>query len=214
MKNIRKSAEPASLTVHRCQANADYDNYVEKDDLRASLLAEQGHLCCYCMQRLRWIEGDRRMKIAHWHSQAGYPAEQLVYRNLLGACPGNEGRPLDQQHCDTRQGDRDVAFNPAEPVHDVERRIHYLGNGAIEADHADFDRDLNSVLNLNHPRLKANRKAVVDSVIADLGRRPGGRTKGEIEALIREWITPEDGQFREYCCVAVYLLSKRLNRMN
>ena len=26
------------------------------------------------------------MKIEHWHCQDNYPAEQLVYGNLLGAC--------------------------------------------------------------------------------------------------------------------------------
>ena len=180
MKNITKQTEPVSLTTHRCQQHADYDNYAAKNDLRTTLLAEQGHLCCYCMQRIRWGVGEYQMKIAHWHSQAGYPAEQLKYRNLLAACPGNEGHPLDQQHCDTRQGARDIAFNPAEPTHDVELLIRYLGDGTIESDHVDFDDDLNTVLNLNHPRLKANRRAVVDSVIAELSRNPGGRTRGEI----------------------------------
>ncbi|OGV65523.1 MAG: hypothetical protein A2498_08355 [Lentisphaerae bacterium RIFOXYC12_FULL_60_16] len=214
MKNIVKGNEPPSLTQHRQQAHADYDNYVEKDDLRASLLSEQGHLCCYCMQRIRWVEGDRRMKIAHWHSQTWYPGEQLVYRNLLGACPGSEGRPLDQQHCDSRQGDRDIMFNPAEPAHNVESRIRYLGDGTIEADHVAFDRELNEVLNLNHPRIKANRRAVVDSVIAEFGRDPGSRTRGQIQALIHAWTSLADGEYREFCCVAIYFLTKRLNRAN
>ena len=52
MKHIVKGTEPPSLTQHRLQAHADYDNYVEKDELRATLLAEQGRICCYCMQRI------------------------------------------------------------------------------------------------------------------------------------------------------------------
>ena len=209
MKNIVKNPEPASLTQHRCQAHADYDNYPQKTDLRMSLLAEQGNICCYCMQRIKF----GKMRIEHWHSRFGHGGEQLDYRNLLGACLGNEGHPPDQQHCDKRKGEDDISFNPAEPAHFVENRIRYLGDGTIEADHADFDRELNAILNLNHSRLKANRRAVIDSVIADLGRDPGTRTRGEIQAKIQEWLSPTANKFREFCCVAVYFLNKRLNRV-
>ena len=69
MRAIQKTAEPMSLTQHRANTNAVYDNYQEKDDLRESLSAEQGAICCYCLQRIRpTLDG---MKIEHWHSQYG-----------------------------------------------------------------------------------------------------------------------------------------------
>lgn len=59
MKRIVKGREPQSLLAHRLQSFADYNNYSDKDELRASLLTEQGHICCYCMQRI----SDYQMKI-------------------------------------------------------------------------------------------------------------------------------------------------------
>ena len=53
MRDISKGDEPLSLTEHRCQPHADYDNYSDKDALRASLVSEQRGLCCYCLARIR-----------------------------------------------------------------------------------------------------------------------------------------------------------------
>ncbi len=44
MKYIRKSKEPDSLTQHRLKPHSDYDNYKKKDDLRQTLLKEQGYI--------------------------------------------------------------------------------------------------------------------------------------------------------------------------
>jgi uncharacterized protein (TIGR02646 family) len=138
MRNIPKKTEPISLTQHRCGTCSDYDNYVEKDDLRSSLVDEQRGLCCYCLQRIR--PDSERMKIEHWQSQDLYPERQLDYSNLLGACRGGKGQKPDKQHCDTRKGNLDLKFNPANTRHDVESKIHFLGNGTIEADDSQFTR--------------------------------------------------------------------------
>jgi uncharacterized protein (TIGR02646 family) len=104
MKKIIKQSEPRSLVEHRSQANANYDNYPEKDDLRKSLLKEQGYICCYCMSRIKLDE----MKIEHWQPQTKYISRQLDYKNLLGACMGNQGARPQNQHCDTRKGDSEI----------------------------------------------------------------------------------------------------------
>ena len=81
MRAIHKGAEPQSLVEHRAASHSDFDNYKHSDELRESLVAEQGAICCYCLQRIRpTAEG---MKIEHWHCQTKYPAEQLDYGNLL-----------------------------------------------------------------------------------------------------------------------------------
>lgn len=163
MRTIVKGAEPASLAQHRLTPHSDYDNYTDKDGLRAALVTEQQGLCCYCMGRIR-NESDR-VKIEHWHCQANYPDEQLIYRNLLGACLGGEGQRHGLQHCDTRKGNRDLLWNPADPDHHVQDRISYGTDGAIKSNDAEFDRELNDVLNLNLPRLKNSRKMVLDAIL-------------------------------------------------
>lgn len=203
---------PSELQHYRRQPGAEYDghNFTEvKRKIKEQLLTEQGHLCAYCMRR---IEEDA-MKVEHWHSQNHYPEKQLDYRNLLGACLGNEGQALSAQTCDTRKGDRDLKFNPANQNHDVDSQVRYLANGKIESPDEVFDKELNSVLNLNHPRLVADRKSVVDAVHEALNRRPGRRGPRTIRRVIHKWShTGPDGKLRAYCGAAVYLLTKRLGR--
>jgi uncharacterized protein (TIGR02646 family) len=160
---IIKGPEPASLTAHRKTAHSDYNNYNAKADLRVTLTGEQKGLCCYCMGRIQSRIGA--MKIEHWRSQARYEGEQLLYRNLLGACLGNEGRPISQQHCDTRKGDLDLEWNPANPAHHIETRLMYESDGTIRALEAAFDRQLDEVLNLNLPKIKNNRKSVLEALL-------------------------------------------------
>ena len=67
--------------------------------------------------------------------------------NLLGACMGNEGQSPKRQHCDTRQGNRDISRNPANPAHQVERFVHFEADGRITSNDPGFDTELNEVLN-------------------------------------------------------------------
>lgn len=215
MKNITKNPEPRSLEQHRCNQPAVYSNYEQKDDLRQCLLQEQGFICCFCMRRIGVREGiplGEQMKVAHWHSQTLHPDEDLDYANLLGACKGGEGMPPKQQHCDTFQGNRDLAYNPSNPAHDVESKIRYIGDGTMESDDPQLDHDINCVLNLNYGfRLKESRKAVMDTVISDVSRRPGSRTRGELQTLITNWGARDTaGHFQEFCCVAIYYLGRKL----
>ena len=153
MRNISKLPEPPSLTQHRCGQNADFENLptATKNDLRLQLLREQGFLCCYCMSHI----DESRSKIEHWRSQSGYPSEQLDYANLLAACCGSEGKPRQSQHCDTFKRDREICFNPARPEHDVESKIQYLRDGTVESHDAEFDSQINNILNFTAVRLLA-----------------------------------------------------------
>lgn len=210
MRTIVKGAEPASLTQHRQTPHSDYDNYTDKDGLRAALVAEQQGLCCYCMGRIR-NESDK-MKIEHWHCQANYPDERLVYGNLLGACLGGEGQRHNLQHCDTRKGDRDLLWNPADRDHHVQDRISYGTDGAIKSDDPEFNRQLNEVLNLNLPLLKNNRKGVLDAILKWWREErpvPKQRLKREIDDR-----SPRFGNLSQYNQVAIWWLEKKLARMS
>lgn len=210
MREIRKGREPRSLTRHRKTAHADYDNYPAKDELRASLVAEQGGICCYCMQRIRRTPGE--MKIEHWHCQSLFPAEQLRYGNLLGACGGNEGEPWEEQHCDTRKGDMPLKRNPADRRYRIENYIRFLGNGRVESPDADFDTEINEVLNLNHPLLVNNRKAALDAFLASLhglGNLNGPRWR----QLLGGWDGSSAGQLRPYAGVVAFWIRKKLGQI-
>ena len=210
MRAITKGSEPASLTTHRQTPHGDYDNYPDKDTLRIMLANEQRGLCCYCMGRIR----SDSMKVEHWRSQSRFPEEQLDYGNLLGACPGGEGQPRSRQHCDTRKGDGDLRWNPANRNHRIEERIRYESDGGIRSDDADFDAQLEGVLNLNLPVLKTSRKRIRERVI-DWWKMEKRRLRGPVP---RERFEKERerrvGELEPYCQVAVWWLDQRLKRMS
>lgn len=215
MRTIVKGREPASLAHHRTKTYSDYDNYTEKDELREALDREQRGLCCYCMSRIR---PDREsMKIEHWQSQARYPDRQLDYANLLGACLGGEGRPANRQHCDTRKGNDDLLWNPADPTHRIETRLRYEADGSIRSDDPTFDAQLCQVLNLNLARLKNNREAVLNAVL-DWWRHEKAKVQDRVprSRLERERSrrAPQTGELQPYCQVAVWWLDQRLKKMS
>lgn len=209
MRTIRKGVEPGTLMQYRRAVDSSYDNYANKEDLRIALHADQRGLCCYCLSRMRPDGGQ--MKIEHWHSQAKYPAEQLDYENLLGACKGGEGQSKRLQHCDTRKGDRDLSRNPANSAHRVEELVRFGGDGRVSSDDPIFDRELNDVLNLNLALLVSNRKAVLDAFIETLPSY-GALGHGSLRKLLAQWSGDGPGELQPFCSVIAYSLRKRLAR--
>ncbi len=211
MRTISKGPEPRSLTAHRKAPGADYANYSAKGDLRRALAGEQRGLCCYCMGRIR---PDREsMKIEHWHCQRNYEGEVLSYGNLLAACLGGFRQPKSRQYCDTKKGDRDLKWNPADSARPIETRIRYGLNGEIHSDDPVFDGQLTEVLNLNLPFLRSIRKGILDGLL-DWWKHEKSRIHGPVtrDRLVRKrksWIGG-DGELRPYCQVAVWWIERRL----
>lgn len=212
MRNIQKFiSEPQSLTQHRCNTSADYDNYADKDAIRKSLVKEQRGICCYCMQRIRASSAE--MKIEHWQCQTLYPQRQLDYKNLLGACLGGKGRKQSGEHCDTRKGDCDLTYNPADPTHDVENLCKFYGNGKIESTDSRFKKEINEILNLNEKFLVNNRKALLDSL--KQGFMSKNPTKADVQKELRKWNgEDDDDDLDPFCQVVIYYLRKKLRRMS
>jgi hypothetical protein len=151
------------------------------------------------------------MKVEHWHCQSKYPNEQLDYTNLLGSCKGHEGSIFGAQHCDTRKGDADIKWNPANPNHPVEQFI-FFANGRIKSRDPEFDKQINEVLNLNVAFLVNERKAVLDSLTKALPRR-GTWSRTTLERFLRDWNGDSNtNELEPYCQVVVYWLQERLRR--
>lgn len=214
MRVITKGSEPPSLIAHRKTPHCDYDNYADKASLRQALVTEQRGICCYCLGRIR--NGPNTMKIEHWQCQTCYPDEQLNYRNLLGACLGGNGQPPRLQHCDTRKGDLGLKWNPADPAHHIESRLLYEPDGSIRSDDAEFDTQLDNVLNLNLAFLKNNRKGVLDAVLSwwrhEKGRLRGPVPRARIESERNRQISGA-GELEPFCQVAIWWIEQRLARM-
>ena len=214
MRAIIKRPEPVRLTAHRQTAHTSYDNYAAKDRLRHALVTEQRGLCCYCLGRIR--PKPKSMKIEHWKCQSNYPGEQLSYQNLLGSCRGGHGQAAHLQHCDTRKGDSDIKWNPADPAHHIETRIRYDLDGSIRSGEVDFDSQLNDILNLNLPVLRKNRKHLLDAVLhwwKCEKVRIGGQVPHHHLVRKRDQYVGGDGPLSPYCQVAAWWIGQKLARM-
>lgn len=217
MRVIDKGVEPRSLVQHRATPNSDYANLGNgaKQDLRDALVREQRGLCCYCMTR---IESTREsMKIEHWRSQSHYEALELTYSNLLGACLGGHGQPEALQHCDTRKKERDIRFNPADPIHRIDQRIQFQADGTIASSDVEFNTQLSDVLGLNLPLLKNRRKGVLSGLI-DWWSSETARLRGPVPRaqLLRERarrVAAGGGYLAPFDPVAVWWLDQHLARV-
>lgn len=209
MKKIIKQSEPRFLVEHRSQVNANYDNYPDKDKLRESLLKEQGYICCYCMRRIKLDD----MKIEHWQPQTKYTSRKLDYRNLLGACMGNQGARPQNQHCDTRKGDAEIIINPIEGDKNCENIIKYRPDGKIYSDDVSVNHDLNESLNLNLGFLKKNRSDVLFLVIRKLNEKFPNKTWAKItvqKEIDKLNTKDENGFYDSYCQFIVSYLKSKL----
>jgi uncharacterized protein (TIGR02646 family) len=214
MRTIQKGPEPKSLLEYRKTADAHYDGYQEKQEVREQLVKEQRGLCCYCQSRIR--ANSAGMKIEHWQSQSPtkYPERQLDYINLLGACFGGqkngERSPRDKHHCDTRKGDADICFCLTDRDHPIERHLRFLGDGRIQSGVVDIQRDIDEVLRLNISHLQENRK----SVLKAFQQRLVNGEPLDVAKELPKWDGTRAGELPEFAQVIVYWLQKKQARDN
>lgn len=224
MKQIIKNKEPRSLTEHRAKGG-DYSN-LHKNELRDSLLEEQGYICCYCMRRIPKKLNEKEIKshfpdckIEHVKCQSENPDLELNYNNLVMACNGNHGFPRKIQTCDTFKGERDLSFSPADTNKNVENVIKFKANGEIFSDDETVNRELNEVLNLNTKNLKDIRevfyKDIQGRIILEGKRRKGKDIQKKFyEREKQNLLALKDEKFDPYCMVGVYLINKKLKKID
>jgi uncharacterized protein (TIGR02646 family) len=105
VKYIDKTNEPEVLSKFKAQANDDwqptYDRFSGRDkrEFHSHLIAEQGHICCYCGERI--LQEDSH--IEHFKPQADHPHLELDYFNLLASCQ-KQLEPKDPKHCGMGKG--------------------------------------------------------------------------------------------------------------
>jgi uncharacterized protein (TIGR02646 family) len=81
MITIKKKAVPVSFAQYSKKKRAHFDDMPTevKNDLRKSLLEEQGYLCAYCMCRI--ADSGQDTKIEHYRPRD--ENNELDYNNLL-----------------------------------------------------------------------------------------------------------------------------------
>ena len=228
---IEKGAEPRSLTEYRLNKRNRFEGqniqpaystmptYI-KDEIRERLLQEQGHLCAYCMRRLKDKES---VKIEHWKAEKMLSEdERLDYQNMLGVCTGRSGKDIGfsrRQHetCDQHRGSVPLTVDPKSK--DMISTIKYsTASGEISSSNVKIDYDLKHTLNLNcgAPHfLPENRKAVLDTVRKIIDKQGQGGTwkKSTLIKIRRHYQTRNlKGELPEYAGIVLWYIDTRLTR--
>jgi uncharacterized protein (TIGR02646 family) len=171
-----------------------------KRAVQNTLARTQGFLCAYCGGRMEPERGT--MRIEHWSAQNERPDLRFEWTNLLGVCPGTDGR---ESHCDRRRGeikdpeDQVLAVKPDRDdilgIFDYEP--HARGGLGISAKRRDAHHDVDVTLNLNSERLRANRQAALERVRSFVRREFPDKTLSR--KFLRRLVEPSsDGRLESY----------------
>jgi len=212
------SNEPTSLKEYRKTPNAQFAG-CNKNDIQDALLKEQGCLCAYCMARISKELNQffkPKIEIEHIESQEFHPDLQLDYRNMIGVCNGNAGKPERLQHCDKSKRNKDLKrLNPTK-IDCCENLITYSKDGEIKPinENKDVEDDL-KLLNLNQENLVKYRKQALDKAIIDMQKEKPHQdwTTHFIEKHIDKWFSMKNGQYLEYCNIVLWDLKRRLQKL-
>ena len=169
MKHITKNPEPQSFIEWQALENENWKPHYEdlnskvKNELKQSLLCEQGYICCYCEIRIE----SSTSHIEHLKPQKPYKELELEYTNLLCSC-GNPvaGNPLfrNPDRCGNKRRnwyDEQEFVTPLDPT--CEDRIVCRSNGElgpVSSDDGGAQTTID-ILNLNQYNLVQARKKVI-----------------------------------------------------
>jgi uncharacterized protein (TIGR02646 family) len=221
MRFIPKNPEPARFTAWKQQATPDWqptwENFQkpEKTDVLVALLQEQGHICCYCGQRI----SPTLSHIEHLKPRKHFPDEKLSYSNFLASCPGDlEDEPQVAKRLNKFCGhkksdwyDPNLMVSPLDP--NCDQYFQYPDDGQITAteDSANRVAALETIhrLGLDDDKLsKVREDAIAGLGIADLAL---DLSADEIRQLIDGLNQPDaSGELTPFCFALIYQLKQFL----
>jgi uncharacterized protein (TIGR02646 family) len=214
VKYIRKTNEPEVLTNFKAKANDDWQPSYEllrgkdKQQFHHHLIAEQGHICCYCGERI--VTSDSH--IEHFQPQTDYPHLELDYFNLIASCQ-QKIQPKEPRHCGMGKGDWfDAELLVSPLIADCDDFFEYTAIGEIlpsrVPEKAKRAEKTIEKLRLNIPKLQATRAGTIDSIYGDPDLQLP-LSDDEIDKLTHYYShIDNNGMYQPYCQSIVYLLKQ------
>lgn len=165
MKYIEKGPAPAELERWKALVNRDwepdFDNMTRavKDDLKGTLIHEQGGLCCYCEKSIDMNDSH----LEHFQPQSDENIDPLDYANLLCSCMQSpiRGEIRHCGHCKGNWFDEELLISPLDP--ECGDAFAFDGDGHIFPNHTRVDAAATTIkkLGLDCEKLVALRRAAL-----------------------------------------------------
>ncbi len=196
MKYIMKGDEPEEFKDWKAQENENWRPAYEnlsgdiKKAVKNSLMAEQGHICCYCERLL--IDTDSH--IEHLKPQSNPSVDPLDFGNMLCSCQ-NLLKKGDPRHCGNRKEDNCLLITPLTNncgelftyTHDGEIQATVQGDTAVQ--------QTIKILGLDIAKLNALRKNAIEPFLDedldpdDVARFVSGYLKKDAQGKFSEFWT-------------------------
>jgi uncharacterized protein (TIGR02646 family) len=164
MKHIQKQSEPENFKKWKEEGPRVYSGLSGnlKNEVKKSLMTEQGYICCYCESSL--VENDSHIEHVKPKNPNAYPELDLDYQNMHCSClDEKKGYPL---HCGPKKGnwyDEQLFISPLDA--NCETRFKFIIDGSIiDTANKNDNAAVETIarLGLDIPKLKALRKTVID----------------------------------------------------
>lgn len=175
MRRIYKSLGPAEFGKWKhANPTATFDdlgngsNHTLKQAVKASLLAEQKYICCYCENRV----DAKTSHIEHLLPQSIHPQKQLDYSNLLASCEA-DGK---KTHCGHKKAQQLLPITPLDSE-DPSQHFIFAADGNIypRSENNNAANSTLSILGLNAKRLVTMRNTVISTFMNLLINSPEER---------------------------------------
>ena len=216
MLQIHKQAEPDEISAWKALENEDwqpsYGNLMapERPILRRALLAEQGHVCCYCNRRIAENPADGQIAefhIEHFRPQHAFEELELDYQNLHASCFKNDA-VKGRRHCGPAKDNWFDAALTLSPLNDNSDLIRYGEDGSVISNNSPAAAETIKQLALDHPMLIAEREAeIAGKLDADFIRNA---TNDDLVKVYRAHQQMQNGRFQPFTlavmqCIAALL---------
>lgn len=206
MRYIPKTSPPPVLAAWIASQQAAgitprYADFRDKAALNDHLRAEQGHICCYCQQRITQYRKDAHNEhLIPQQGPHGDPSREVAYSNLYASCSYARGLQPGKTYCGEAKGDRLIPPLIQDPGCASRFAYNVLGEilpacGSYRS-YADFTAhkpalaasslealQVIEVLNLNAAYLVEERKKTLFVLLKFLNAFPGSRIRTLIPAL-------------------------------
>ena len=228
MRSIHKHAEPRALNQWKADNRDSPQNLVYQgggfpaEEIRQSLLTEQGHLCAYTMRRLKTArqcaaEGKSTTAACHIEhllpQSRQVPGEDIDYQNMVACFPPSQSSAACPYGAHKKADFDPTTGGFVSPLSNGAASHFAFGtDGAIRGVTPDGEATI-KILGLDHKILTHDRAAAIRGWLYPRGTTKKPVSAQQAQRLIQELQTPDQEHcLQPFCEAAIQALQKHALR--